>query len=393
MRRGASGTRFSALDGIDLEVPRGELLGIVGMNGSGKSTLLRLIAGISEPTQGEVVVNGSVGSLIEVGAGFHPELSGYENVYLNGTILGIPRSRINDLLPQIVEFAGLEGFMDMPVKHYSSGMYMRLGFAIAIQIRPDVLLLDETFAVGDAAFQSRALKAIEDFRVAGVTTLMVSHDVYTMRQFCDRVLWLDRGRARMLGDPFEVVEAYRDFMAERAGGRAAHGLLSTRGRDLYGEPRADDPPVTIASLQVLDDAGKPARVLERPEWITLSIAYSCRRPVDGVRLCVAMIRPEDGAVVIEKDSERENRDLGRLEGVGEIRLSFEATSFYSDSLEFIAAFYDPADCERVWARETVGFDLVAHEQPTPESFRYFLAPCRTYEHRASDAAEGACPQI
>lgn len=374
---------FLALDEINLEVPRGETLGIIGMNGSGKSTMLKIIAGISPATRGEINVNGQVGSLIELGAGFHPELSGYENVYLNGTILGIKRSDLDDMLPAIIEFSALEEFMDMPVKHYSSGMQMRLGFSIAIQLKPDILLLDETMSVGDAEFQSRALKAMRDYRATGSTTLMVSHDVFSIREYCDRVLWLHKGKTQMLGDPKEVVDAYIDFLMSLS--HEDSHLFARHGHKVYNEPPALDPPITITQLDVLDDAGNRAAKLDHPSRITLRISYKCRRPVAQARVCVALIVKETNLLGMEKDSVRDGQSIVNLKDTGSILFSFEADQLYSENFTFIAALYNPSDSSHCWCRESTDFDLVGRAQPTPKEFHYLLAPCKTYEHRLGGA--------
>jgi lipopolysaccharide transport system ATP-binding protein len=199
---------FGALKDASFEITTGETFGIIGPNGAGKSTLLKLMARILEPTSGEVVVRGRVSPLLELGAGFHPELTGRENVYLNAALFGVSQAEAEDRYEEIVEFSELEEFVDVPLKHYSSGMYMRLGFAVAANIVPDILLVDEVLAVGDEAFQRKCLRKIEDFRTEGRTIVFVSHDLDTVRQICGRTLWLDRATAQAVGPTDEVVNAY-----------------------------------------------------------------------------------------------------------------------------------------------------------------------------------------
>jgi len=201
--------RFFALRDVSFEVAAGRALGLVGANGSGKTTLLKILAGAMTADAGAFLARGRVGALLELGAGFHPELSGIENVHLNAALLGLSRRETEGLMAEIIAFAGLERFMDMPVKHYSSGMIVRLGFAVAAQLRPDVLLLDETFAVGDATFQARALARIRQMRAAGVTMILVSHSPEYIMELADEVVWLDRGRVVMMGPPRTVMAAYR----------------------------------------------------------------------------------------------------------------------------------------------------------------------------------------
>ena len=200
---------LTALNDVSFDVAAGRTFGIVGRNGSGKSTMLKLIAGIGKPTAGTVVVSGRVSALIELGAGFHPEISGRENVYINGMMLGLSKREVAARFDEIVEFAELQDFIDAPVKTYSSGMYMRLGFAVAIHVDPDVLLVDEVLAVGDEAFTHKCLDKFAEFRRRGRTVLLVTHSLDLVSRFCDEALWLDcRRRARAQGDPRRVIDAY-----------------------------------------------------------------------------------------------------------------------------------------------------------------------------------------
>ena len=200
---------FCALKDINLTVYPGESLGIIGRNGSGKSTLLKLIAGLMQPTAGSVKVYGTIAALLEVGAGFHPDLSGRENIYLNGAFLGLPKKRLARIVPEVIAFSELEHFIDVPVKHYSSGMYMRLGFSIAIHVDPDILITDEVFAVGDDAFRAKCEATISDFRKRGKTMLFVSHALAQVLALCDRAIWLDQGQVLAAGSSEHVARQYR----------------------------------------------------------------------------------------------------------------------------------------------------------------------------------------
>ncbi|MBQ90852.1 MAG: hypothetical protein CL441_05435 [Acidimicrobiaceae bacterium] len=199
---------FAALNDVSLQVPRGASYGVIGSNGSGKSTLLKLVAGITKPTRGAVTVDGRVSALIELGAGFHPEISGRENVFINGIMLGLPRREITRRFDEIVEFAELEEFIDAPVKTYSSGMYMRLGFAVAVHVDPDILLVDEVLAVGDEGFSLKCLDKFAEFKRRGKTILLVTHGLSMVERFCDEALWLESGERRTTGDPKRVVQMY-----------------------------------------------------------------------------------------------------------------------------------------------------------------------------------------
>ena len=208
LRELRAGDVFEALKGVSLDVGAGATFGIIGRNGSGKSTMLKLIAGIGKPTAGTVQVRGRVSALIELGAGFHPEISGRENVFINGIMLGLSKREVARRFDEIVEFAEMQEFIEAPVKTYSSGMYMRLGFAVAIHVDPDVLLVDEVLAVGDEGFTHKCLDKFAEFKRRGKTILLVTHSLGLVERFCDEALWLDAGTMKTMGDPKRVVDAY-----------------------------------------------------------------------------------------------------------------------------------------------------------------------------------------
>jgi ABC-type polysaccharide/polyol phosphate transport system ATPase subunit len=227
---------FRALDDVSFDVPAGRTYGIVGRNGSGKSTLLKCIAGISKPTSGSLEVRGRISALIELGAGFHPEISGRENVFINGIMLGLSKAEITRRFDEIVRFAELEPFIDAPVKTYSSGMYMRLGFAVAVHVDPDVLLVDEVLAVGDEGFAHKCLDKFGEFRRRGKTIVLVTHSLGLVERFCDEALWLHEGRVRAAGDPKRVVDAYVTEVEESEEAHLA--AQDARARELAEERRA-----------------------------------------------------------------------------------------------------------------------------------------------------------
>ena len=244
---------FNAVDAVSLRVAAGSTFGVIGRNGSGKSTLLKLIAGIMKPTSGEVRVSGRVSALIELGAGFHPEISGRENVFINGVMLGLSKREIGRRFDEIVEFAELEEFIDAPVKTYSSGMYMRLGFAVAVHVTPDILLVDEVLAVGDEEFSFKCLDKFAEFKRRGKTILLVTHSLGMVERFCDEAVWLDAGHVRTEGDPRRVVHAYTtdvEKAEERvlaAGDRKVHRAMeATRAGD-------EDPTRTGADQPVMTE--------------------------------------------------------------------------------------------------------------------------------------------
>lgn len=201
---------FWALRDVSFEVPAGSTFGLIGRNGAGKSTLLKCLARILYPDKGAITVRGRMASMLELGSGFHPELSGRENVFLNGSILGMSRKEITRKFDDIVEFSGVEKFIDQPVKNYSSGMYVRLGFAVAINVEPDILVVDEILAVGDAAFQEKSRQKFTDLRQSGKTVIMVTHSAANIRDMCDTAAWIDQGRLVQVGDAATVSQAYID---------------------------------------------------------------------------------------------------------------------------------------------------------------------------------------
>jgi ABC-type polysaccharide/polyol phosphate transport system ATPase subunit len=207
---------FWALQGLDLAVRRGESLGIIGRNGAGKSTLLKVVSRILRPTKGRVWVKGNVAPLIELGAGFHPELTGRENVFLNGAMLGFSQAQMKERFDRIVEFAELGSFIDAALRSYSSGMVMRLGFAVATEVNPDILITDEVLAVGDESFQEKCLARMAEFRAKGTTILFVSHALDSVRAICNRAIWIEQGQLKHSGVVEEVIEAYRTHMAHPA---------------------------------------------------------------------------------------------------------------------------------------------------------------------------------
>lgn len=283
---------FEAVRGVSFEVAAGQTFGIIGRNGSGKSTMLKLIAGIGKPTSGTVHVNGRVSALIELGAGFHPEISGRDNVYINGMMLGLSKREIAARFDEIVAFAELEEFIDAPVKTYSSGMYMRLGFAVAIHVDPDVLLVDEVLAVGDEAFTHKCLDKFAELRRSGRTILLVTHSLDLVQRFCDAALWLDRGIVRGHGDPKRVIDAYLLDITEdenrqltssaRANGReeileVRTGELPDMSRAAEGRWGSREAEITRVELRRSD--GKPALVFASGEAMDVSLRITAHRPL------------------------------------------------------------------------------------------------------------------
>ena len=304
--RAAADPHIWALDDLSLEIARGEVVGIIGRNGAGKSTLLKILSRITEPTAGEVGIFGRVGSLLEVGTGFHPELTGRENIYLNGAILGMRRQEIQRKFDEIVAFSEVERFIDTPMKHFSSGMYMRLAFAVAAHLEPDILLVDEVLAVGDAAFQRKCLGRMGEISRAGRTVLFVSHNMGAVAGLCERAFWLDRGRLQQEGPVEAVLTAYLTQLS--AGAAAA---------DVETQPRvAGGRHIRLTGLDLLDGDGRPSAQFRHGEPLIMRFGYRVLEPgkryfgiewvisaADGGRALYGSSSPQ-GTLLIEPDGER-----------------------------------------------------------------------------------------
>lgn len=258
-----------ALDGVSFEVEKGEVLGIIGPNGAGKTTILKLLSRVTRPTSGRITVRGRVSALIELGAGFHPDLSGRENIYLNGAILGLKRREIDEKFDSIVAFSELEEFIDMPVKRYSSGMFVRLGFAVAVHVDPDVLLIDEVLAVGDYLFRDKCVRRIQEFRDAGKTMVIVSHNKEMIQKLCDRALFLYKGKVMFLGETQKALDLYHTGFAGEALRREME-REGNAGREME-----------ITRVELLDGEGKPRNSFLTTEPMRVRIHFRANAPVDN----------------------------------------------------------------------------------------------------------------
>ena len=326
---------FEALKGVTFDVDAGKTFGIVGRNGSGKSTMLKLIAGIGKPSSGTVVVTGRVSALIELGAGFHPEISGRENVFINGMMLGLSKRQIADRFDDIVRFAELEDFIDAPVKTYSSGMYMRLGFAVAINVDPDVLLVDEVLAVGDETFTHKCLDKFAEFRRRGRTVLLVTHSLDLVERFCDEALWLDAGVTRAQGDPKRVIDAYLLDVARaenQALGESDHSqrpaanaqMTNAAPPDLskVGEGRWGSREVEITSVDFLDAAGQPQHVFDSGAPVTVRLHVHAPNPIADFVFGVGIFNAE-GVCCYGTNTDIEGAQPAELAGDGEVRFAID----------------------------------------------------------------------
>lgn len=355
---------FPALQGISFAVERGATYGIIGRNGSGKSTALKLVAGITKPTSGEVTVRGRISALIELGAGFHPEISGRENVFINGIMLGLSKREVARRFDEIVEFAELRDFIDAPVKTYSSGMYLRLGFAVAVHVDPEVLLVDEVLAVGDEGFTHKCLDKFGEFKRRGKTILLVTHSLNLVERFCDEALWLDAGTIRAAGDPKRVVGAYltdverseeRRLAAEDAkahaqvegspkgahdpesgtdGGRARRqpgGQAPTHDMFQAVEGRWGSREVEITDVALMTRAGEASHIFQSGEQISVRLRVRAQQPTTDFVFGIGLFNAE-GICCYGTNTDLEDLQPDEIRGDGEVM-------FMIDSLDLVEGTY------------------------------------------------------
>lgn len=300
---------FTALDNVSFKVHKGETLGLIGANGAGKSTMLSIIAGTMYPTIGSVTCSGTISSLLELGAGFHPDLTGRENVLLYGSIMGISREDMRKKFDAIVDFSGLKDFIDQPVRFYSSGMYVRLGFAVAVQVDPEILLVDEVFAVGDADFQRKCLDKMDEFKSKGKSMLIISHDMHTIRSISDRIAYLDHGVLKGIGSPNEMAAQY--------GAATINGKNGDAKREWgTGEAR-------ISSAKLVDSCGNPISIVNDDQQLFFELEYDAPERIETPTFGFS-ITDEAGRTVFGSNTELEGFDLPYIKGKGKLMLKVDA---------------------------------------------------------------------
>jgi ABC-type polysaccharide/polyol phosphate transport system ATPase subunit len=354
---GAGKADFWALRDVSFEVQRGEALGIIGPNGAGKSTLLKLLAAITCPTVGEIVVSGRLSALIEVGSGFHPELSGRENVFLSGAILGMRRSEIARKFDRIVDFAGVGAFIDTPVKWYSSGMYVRLGFAVAAHLDPDILVIDEVLAVGDAAFQEQCLERIRELRRAGTTAVFISHDLTAMEQLCDRALLMQGGQIVRSGPTSEIIGDYR----QRA---IAHAAVPA--------PTVPTAGVEVQSVEALTPAGAAPDFFRTGDPAVIRVRYRAPASLPDVAVETFFYSSDGKVLVCQQTTALNGPPLAFVQGTG-------AVEFWSDELPLQPGRYIVAvACRRAETQEILAWQsgTIVEVRPGKMVRGHFYAPHR-----------------
>jgi len=309
--RGRPENEVWALGGVSFEVPYGEALGVIGPNGAGKTTLLKLLSGITVPTRGRLAVSGKVSALLEVGAGFHGELTGRENIFLNGAILGIPRREIERRFDDIVEFSELGEFLEMPLKRYSSGMVVRLGFSVAVHVDPEILLIDEVLSVGDAAFRMKCYERARALRDRAGAVVFVSHDMLAVRNFCDRVIWLEEGRVRESGEPGEIVGRYLES-----------ARVQVERLILKGGTRTAEVFLNIPRTELLGGDEEPREAFRADERVTVRLHYEAPERIERPRFNVS-VSTGDGPPILTASQVVDGEGPEAIEGTGHIDCVFE----------------------------------------------------------------------
>jgi ABC-type polysaccharide/polyol phosphate transport system ATPase subunit len=388
-RRNHPKEQYLALHDISFDVQAGEMVGIIGPNGAGKSTILKLVSRIIEPTSGDIAINGRVGALLELGSGFHPDLTGRENIYLNGSIIGFTRKKMDQILENIIDFSEMSHFVDVPVKHYSSGMFMRLGFSIAIHVEPDILLVDEVLAVGDQSFQIRCLDKIHDMKRQGVAIVLVTHDLESVRRMCDRVIWLQRGQIEAEGPVEHVLEQYMDQVLDQdeqallapqplglrstarpTGSRSVEptgrrstpipksqaGTESLGGADGCRAESADDskPAVIdssvnrwgsreaeIVGVQLLDDQGSERRAFKPGGTFIVRIHFCANTRIERPQFGLALFHPA-GFHINGPNTVFSGLEIGAIEGEGHIDYVVESLPLLEGTYLVSVSLYDHA---------------------------------------------------
>ena len=376
--RASAGQYLWAVRGVSFELHRGESLALVGQNGAGKTTILKLLAGITHPTSGSLEVNGQLSALIELGAGFHPDLTGRENVYLNGTILGLRRKEIDRRFDEIVAFSELERFIDTPVKRYSSGMTVRLGFAVAACIEPDILLVDEVLAVGDASFRLKCMERIQSLLRNGTGLIFVSHNFYLVRAICASAIYLDQGQVKQFGNTRDVIETYeRDLHAERA------------RRYALEQVQSDDGPAVVDILRVDVTAadGSRTEVLQSSQPARIVVHYIAYQPLDSVSVAAHITR-SDGVTCCMMRTSLDGLRFSLPRGRGAISVTLDPLQLISGNYYAEGHFLNATDSMDIAGASSDWFSVSGSELSYEERSGVFRP--RTYwQQQLLPAEDGA----
>lgn len=357
LRRGSLHKDFWALRDISFSVKRGEIVSLIGPNGCGKSTLLQIVSGILQPTTGRVVTRGRIAALLELGAGFNPEFSGRENVFINGEIMGIARGEMQRNLASIEAFAEIGDFINRPVKEYSSGMYVRLAFSTAIHVNPDILVVDEALAVGDAVFANRCVRKFEELREKNTTVLFVSHDLGLVKQLSKRAIFLLNGEIAAEGEPRHVIDKYIGLALERQ-----KAFQVSRGARLAASNRHGDGSSEILNVELLDESGMPCGVVSSGERVTIRIRTTFNRPRVEPMVGI-LIRNRIGMDVYGTNTAIENLHLGRFDAGEELDIDFQFECWLTPQHYTVTvATQHPDGSSHDWLDDVVSFEVISMRQ-------------------------------
>jgi lipopolysaccharide transport system ATP-binding protein len=329
-RRREQAQAFWALRDVSFDIMHGETVGLVGRNGAGKSTTLKMISRIILPKSGQVTINGRVTALLELGAGFHPELSGRDNVYLNGAVMGMTRKEVSKRLDQIIEFAEIRDFIDVPVKDYSSGMYARLGFSVAVHFDPQILLVDEALSVGDQAFQAKCSELMLKLRKRGITMLYVSHSLASIEQVCARAIWLDKGQVRMDDSAARVANAYHVHSLER----------SLNPTDPDGTDRPGSGEARVTRVELLDKTGQSPDYFATGDMVTIRVHYMTYQQVERPQIGLGFFSQPGGMHLSGPNSALDRFVIPSFEGQGYVDYTISHLPILPGEVQIVAAIYD-----------------------------------------------------
>ena len=358
-RRDGSHDLWAVRD-VSFDIFPGQSLGIIGRNGSGKSTLLKIIARIIQPTSGEVTVNGRISALLELGAGFHPDLTGRENIYLNASVLGLSREETAALFDDIVDFSELGEFINMPVKHYSSGMYMRLGFSVAIHVRPNILIVDEILAVGDQSFQTKCIDRIMEMKRTGVTIIFISHSLKSVADLCNQIVWMEHGTIRAIGPAESVMDQYQNHLFNKTGHRM------TVENESGGYRRWGTKQIEITGVRLLDAAGTETTIFHTGESMAVEMSYIAHEPIEEPEFGLALHR-HDGVHVTGPNTHDAGLKLGVVSGAGVVRYDIHTLPLLPGRYNLTAAVHDSvAPVAYDYHQEAYSFRVIDSGPPAAE---------------------------
>ncbi len=376
LRPRGEGETFWALKDVSFELPQGQTLGLIGHNGSGKSTSLKLITRILEPTNGKVAVNGRVSALLELGSGFHPDLTGIDNIYLNGSLLGFTRADMNRRINEIVDFAELGPFIETPVKHYSSGMYMRLGFAIATAVDPDILITDEVLAVGDEAFQRKCMERIYQFRNEGRTIVFVSHSLDVVRSLCTVGVWLDHGEVKASGDAMEAVDAYLRHTNQQEQDRIEREQAAVQAASPPMEQgtRWGSREIELERVVLLDEHGRETSVFHTGSPLTIRMYYNAHQPISEPVFGLALYHAS-GFHINGPNTRFGGLSLGTVTGRGYVDYTIGELPLLTGNYMLTVTIYDQT-LSHPYDHQQLAYSFVVQTNTMAERWGSFHIPAR-----------------